>query len=163
MARGLHAGALLCSQHRGCGSHRTGCAKHEHTAALERHREMLLQRLLDARDGGGRGGEGAAWVGEYGNFEWRHHRLFRGVEHFERGGEIAPANEKAGAPHAFWTPREDRVLRESGDVGKLCTRVRYDRVIARVVRHVYVEGACLRGWGDEMQNGWLFHGSSRRF
>ncbi|MGF6742654.1 hypothetical protein OKW47_006465 [Paraburkholderia atlantica] len=157
-ARDRHVGAARRGDRRRDASDCAGSAENQHALAAQLHAMLLAQMPLDQRDQRGRGRVRTARIGEYGDLEWRDHRLARGVEHVDGLHHVAPADEDAGARHPFRAAREDRVLREVRDHAGLDVAIRHDDLVAGIGGHVDVERTHLRRGREHVQDVGPFNG-----
>ena len=85
----------------GADANGPGSAEHVHALAAQFTAARTLQKALHGRHQRRRRGDRAAGIGKHGNFERRHHRRARALQHVHGEAELAPPDEDAGLPCAL--------------------------------------------------------------
>ena len=136
----------------GCGSHHAGRAEDRESGAAKGAILLLLERLFHNGDHRRRRGERAGGIGEQRDLERLEQRLAGGVEHVESDKRVLAADEDARPRRVARRAREHRVLDEASDFVQRNMGVGRRRIVARVERHVDVEGAHVAERGDHVQD-----------
>ena len=158
MARDLHLRTLLRSEYAGRGTDRAGCAEHEHAPALQRTARNARRKIFSTQ------ATAAAAVVNAPLGSTSTDTSNGGTIAFLAASNICSAVLRSRPPMnrpVRFTPLGPREKIASCvsvvHVGQRDAGIGHDGVIARVVSHVHIERARLRGGSEEMQNMRFFH------
>jgi len=113
--------------------------------------------LFYKHGGGGGEGERTAWIGQDRDFEGRHHRPLRGIDHVHRDADVPAADQDRASLQVLRAAGEDHILDQAGNLLQSDDRVGHDCLESGIIGHRDVVGADVRQGTQDMENAGLVH------